>query len=344
MNFSKLKRLMPLLLPLSWVYGGAMLFRGFLYDFGILKSHKAQAPVVSVGNITAGGTGKTPVLIFLGQFYAERGKKVGILTRGYGRKSKGQILVTGEHASLAPEEIGDEPCLIHRELKKIPIAVDKIRWKGANALSQKMTVAAFLLDDGFQYRAIRKQVEIVVLDAAQPFGNLRLLPAGFLREPIRSVKRASLIWFTRVNETDNFTETARRFSRYSRAPMIESVHQPLEFRRVDESRVEPKEAFSGEPVVAFCAIGRPESFRRCLNQLKLNLRAFREYSDHHLFSEKDILDIKNLAKKKGVRFILCTEKDAVKLQKTAPDFWYLKIAVQITRGEEILLDLLPNLS
>ncbi|NOY78240.1 MAG: tetraacyldisaccharide 4'-kinase, partial [Calditrichaeota bacterium] len=187
MNFSRLKGLLPLLIPLSWLYEGIIRLRNRLYDWGIFTVHWVPAPVVSVGNVTVGGTGKTPIVILLGQMYRARGKRVGILTRGYGRVSKESVLVFEGESEVTPEKIGDEPYLIFQNLKGVPIVVDKNRWRGGLALWRKEPVDVFLLDDGFQYRALSKQVEIAVLDAARPFGNGRVFPAGWLREPVSAL-------------------------------------------------------------------------------------------------------------------------------------------------------------
>jgi len=343
MNFSRLKGLLPLLVPLSWLYGGIIRFRNLLYDWGILTVHWVPAPVVSVGNLTVGGTGKTPIVILLSQLYKTHGKRVGILTRGYGRVSKESILVLGSESEVTPEKIGDEPYLIFKNLKGIPLAVDKNRWKGGLALWRKEPVDVFLLDDGFQYRAISKQIEIAVLDATRPFGNGHVLPAGWLREPLSALKRASLIWFTRVDEARNLDEVLRQLRAVTRVPVVQSVHKPEEFSQVDRSEQNPPGFFAGRPVAAFSAIGNPESFRNTLEKLNVDLKYFKTFPDHHRFTERDSTLIRRQAKNRGAEYILCTEKDAVKLEKIAPDFWFLKISIQIVRGEENLLDLLPNL-
>ncbi len=343
MNFSRLKWLLPLLLPLSWLYGVVIRFRNCLYDWGIFRVHWVPAPVVSVGNLTVGGTGKTPIVMFLSRLYRARGKQVGILSRGYGRVSKNRILVFEGESDVAPEKIGDEPYLIFQNLKSIPIAVDKNRWKGGLALWQKEPVDVFLLDDAFQYRAIFKQVEIAVLDAAHPFGNGHVLPAGWLREPLSALKRASLVWLTRVDEAQNLGEVLRKLIHCTHAPVVQSVHKPEEFSRVDRSEQRPLEFFREKAVTAFSAIGNPESFRRTLEKLNVDIKYFKSFPDHYQFTGKDINFIRRQAKNRETEYILCTEKDAVKLEKIAPDFWFLRISIQIVRGEENLLDLLPNL-
>ena len=320
-----------------------MRFRNCLYDCGIFRLHSVSAPVVSVGNLTVGGTGKTPIVIYLSKLYMKYGRRVAILTRGYGRVSKKTVLVLGNENDVTPIKIGDEPYLMHQNLKSAPIAVDKNRWGAASQLWAKVPVDVFLLDDGFQYRSISKQLEIAVLDATQPFGMNRLLPAGLLREPLGSLKRASLIWFTRVNEASNFTGTLLKLKQLTSAPVVLSIHKPESFNKVDLSEERPVELFSGKSVIAFSAIGNPESFRKTLQNLNVNIKYFGAFADHYRFTAKDIHFIRRQAEIHQADYILCTEKDAVKLEKLAPDFWFLKIAIQITQGEEILLDLLPDL-
>ncbi len=343
MTSSRFEKLLPLLVPLSWLYSGIVRFRNLLYDWDLLPVHWVPAPVVSVGNVTVGGTGKTPIVIFLSKLYEEKGKRVGILTRGYGRVSKKTALVFGSKANVTPEKIGDEPYLILQNLKGVSIAVDKNRWKGGLALWRNEPVDVFLLDDGFQYRAISKQAEIAVLDATSPFGNGHVLPAGWLREPLSALKRASLIWLTRVDEAPNLGDVLRRVRALTRVPIVQSVHKPETVSRVDRSEQKPLDFFAGKPIAAFSAIGNPESFRHTLEKLTVDLKYFKSFPDHHRFTEKDSDLIRRMAKDRGAAHIVCTEKDAVKLEKMDPDFWFLKISIQMVRGKENLLDLLPNL-
>ncbi len=342
MNPVELKKLQGFLLPLSWLYGLIIGLRNFFYDHGWIRPRRVPVPVVSVGNLSAGGTGKTPIVIFLAQLYQSQGRKAAILTRGYGRKSSGpQIIENSEKAT--PELVGDEPFLILNELKEVSLAVDKKRERGAQLLLQRAAPDVFILDDGFQYRRLARDFEIVVLDAARPFDNGRLLPAGLLREPPAALKRASLVWLTRVNRAKDVGKTIQRIRRFSQKPVVQSIHAPVEFRSLDGTKRLPLRTFSGKEAVAFCAIGQPESFRRDLRELGVVLKAFEPFEDHHRYTAGDLERLKNLAKRENAEYILCTEKDAVKISETDERFWFLKISIQIVANRQILLDLLPGL-
>ncbi len=342
MNPAKYKKLQIFLLPFSWLYGFAIGLRDFFYDHGWIRAERLPVPVVSVGNLSAGGTGKTPIVLFLAQLYHSHGRQVGILTRGYGRKSSEPQIVEN-YEKITPEQVGDEPFLLLNELKKVGLAVDKKRERGAQLLLKKMRPDVFILDDGFQYRRLVRDLEIVVLDATRPFDNRFLIPAGLLREPPAALKRASLIWLTRVNRATNLEQTLRDIRRISEKPVIQSIHAPVEFRSVDGKKRLSTESFFGKEVVAFCAIGQPESFRQDLENLGVRLKAFRPFADHHRYTAEDVAKLKNLADRENAEYILCTEKDAVKLPAGESRFWFLKISIQIVANRQILLDLLPAL-
>ncbi len=343
MCLAVLKLIQFLLRPLAWVYGLVILIRNFAYDRAWIRSHKLPVPVISVGNLTAGGTGKTPIVIFLAEWYLSRKRRVGILSRGYGRKSKDPQIVVPGRQKVTPEDVGDEPFLMLRALKEVGLAVDKRRERGGEQLLTQMPVDVFLLDDGFQYRRLKKDLEIVVLDARKPFDNGWLIPAGFLREPPTALKRASLIWLTRVNQANNLAEKIRLIRCFSQKPIVQSVHAPVRFCALNGKEKLPLEALSGVEAIAFCAIGQPEAFRKDLENLGVRLKAFRAFGDHHRYTVQDVEELKNLAQGKNVKYILCTEKDAVKIPNADARFWFLKISIQIVANRQILLDLLPNL-
>ncbi len=343
MNFAGIRRFQMLLLPFSWLYAFGVWLRNFPYDRGWIRPRRLSVPVVSVGNLSAGGTGKTPVVIFLAKLYQSAGKRVGILTRGYGRETREPQILSGNAEDATPEQIGDEPFLILTELKKIGLAVDKKRERGAAKLLAKMPVDVFILDDGFQYRRLFKECEIVVLDATRPFDNGRLIPAGLLREPPRALARASLLWLTRVNRAADPEKTRTWLRRFSPKPVVQSFHAPVGLWSIDRKRQMPLEKLSGLEAIAFCAIGNPESFRQDLQDLGVRLRAFQAFPDHHVFTTADIENLKILATKRKVKYILCTEKDAVKISNGDDRFYFLKISIQIVGDYQILLDLLPGL-
>jgi tetraacyldisaccharide 4'-kinase len=274
--------------PLSALYGAAVRTRNELYDRGTLTLSQLQGPVVSVGNLTVGGSGKTPFLILLGQLLKQHGVLFDVLSRGYRRKTKGLVLVD-PHGTAA--EFGDEPVLIARQLG-VPVIVGEDRFAAGRMAEEKFGPRLHLLDDGFQHRRLARDFDIVLVTSSDPGDSL--LPAGRLREPLSSLRRADAVVLTNNMTSDGLglgPQPVWRITRGVLAPHTE------------------------EPCLAFCGIARPQTFIEQLRTAGIVLAGTRSFHDHHRYSSDDIHQLLRLRKQHGATTFLTTEKDAINLDR-----------------------------
>ena len=301
--------------PLSLLYGAVTRTRLSLYRRGTFQTTKLDRPVISIGNITTGGTGKTPLVEYVARLIASQGKKVCILTRGYGRKDPHlQVIVSDGYGVLAsPTEAGDEPYLLATKLAgqaAVISSADRIA-AGQEAIKDFGT-EAFVLDDGFQHLRIARDLNIACIDATNPWGGGRLLPYGRLREAPEGLRRADCVVLTRCDQVES-VEALR-----------EQVHELIEGRPIFESRMRPLRLVSlknGPETIAvpgrvgaFCAVGNPESFFNSLRGLGYEIGLERAFTDHHAYSQSDVDALHQLAQETGANALITTAKDAVKLK------------------------------
>jgi tetraacyldisaccharide 4'-kinase len=304
-----------LLLPASWVFGLVVRLRAWLYRAGIFKQKRLNGVVISVGNLTVGGTGKTPFVAWLAERLHAQGKTVGILARGYrgvdpGARPDFRVAV-GEDQPV--QAVNDEVFLLHQRLGgKAGFGVGPDRYANGRAL-EKLGVEYFLLDDGFQHLTLDRDVDILLIDATSPFGNGRLLPAGSLREPIESAGRASVVVITRAARAP---AVEARLRRHTAAPVYYAQFQLEEIAPSDRSL---KSGASGEWVekkaLAFCAIGNPAAFFTDARNWGIPVVAEMSFPDHYCFSAADTAEIERRARETGAEILLCTEKDLFNLRE-----------------------------
>jgi tetraacyldisaccharide 4'-kinase len=272
--------------PLASIFGMAVRGRNALYDHGIFRARSMRGPVVSVGNLSVGGSGKTPFVLLLGELLKARQVKFDILSRGYGRKSRGVALV--DPSGLAPD-FGDEPLLIARRLK-VPVIVGEDRYAAGTFAESKFGPQLHLLDDGFQHRALARDFDIVLVTPED--ARDRLLPAGRLREPLSSLRRADAIVLTSGSSADSF---------------------PLDGKLIWRARrgISPKNVPS-RPVV-FCGIARPQNFLLQLRTATIEPVAEAFFRDHHAYTQQDVTDLQRLREQSNADGFVTTEKDAINL-------------------------------
>ncbi|HLL16161.1 MAG TPA: tetraacyldisaccharide 4'-kinase [Pyrinomonadaceae bacterium] len=320
------------LAPLGVAYGAAGGARRALYRAGVLRVERIAAPVVSVGNLTAGGTGKTPLVEWLARAVASEGRRVCILTRGYGRADPGKRVVVsdGERVLAEAREAGDEPRLLAESLSGLTVAVvsDANRVAAARWALESLRSEVFILDDGFQHLRIARDLNILTLDATDPWGGGRLLPRGRLREPLGEMRRADLIVITRAELAGDVEDLrARAVSLSGGRPVLVARTATVRIASLDRAAVDetggsretneitrPLLADIPQPLAAFCAIGNPSAFFAHARNHALTLNYTRAFADHHAYTQRDVDDCVREAVRRGARALLTTAKDAVKLR------------------------------
>lgn len=304
-----------------WLYGKIANARNALYEKGLLKSFSLGAPAIGVGNITAGGTGKTPFVAFVAEFLAEKGEKVCILTRGYGRENPNRrVLVSdGEKILTDVRTAGDEPFeLANKLLGKAFVVADADRVAAANWAREKFGITAFVLDDAFQHRRAKRDLDIVTIDATDPFGSGK----NFLREPLENLKRADAIVITRANLVENLSDLKSQILRFnSECPIFTAENKIVNLIELKEFHAKAQSPqsetlhsqLSTLNSFAFCALGNPGNFFDQLKQEGFNLVSTRKFPDHHFYTQKDVENLEENAKLARAEIFITTAKDAVKL-------------------------------
>src|SRR5581483_2294212 len=312
--------------------------RIFLYEKGVFQRKRAGCYVVSIGNLTVGGTGKTPFTIYLAEKWREKGYKIGIVSRGYKGSYEGPVVLVSDGEAILEKvsSVGDEPYLMAERLKGIPIVVSADRFKGCQRLIERFKVDIILLDDGFQHLRLHRDLNLLLVDATNPFGNGCLLPRGSLREPVSEVRRADLVIFTRSENRSDATEWISEIERLGR-PCLRSRFQPTGLIELHTGSHRPATDLRDRPVFALCGIGNPDSFLRLLTALGAEIKDQLIFGDHYAYQESDWMRIKKTAEAAAVKWIVTTEKDAVKIKDFLPaDFevWVLRVEVSFWEEAE----------
>lgn len=313
-------------------YGAAVSVRNLAFDRGWKARHTAGVPVVSVGNITLGGTGKTPMVEFVSRFYRERGLRVAILSRGYGQ--------TGG--------MNDEGLVLEDNLPDVPHYQGPDRVALARTAVEESESQLLVLDDGFQHRRLARDLDLVLLDALDPFGLEALCPRGLLREPPQSLRRADVVILSRadlIKPTERAAIRMRAQKAGSSLRWAEARHAPRDLLDA-EGFSRPLSELAGARVAAFCGLGNPAGFHRTLEQVGVKLIGFRAFPDHHPYSRDDVFELSSWAQEQAADFVLTTQKDFVKLRTRtlgSVPLNALRIGIEILSGEAELNDLLGAL-
>jgi tetraacyldisaccharide 4'-kinase len=309
--------------------------RNFLYNRRIFPIKRLDRPVISVGNITAGGSGKTPLVEFICRELMERGLKPAILSRGYNRSSKKDIIfISPPGSGIDSETIGDEPFMMARRLNGAAFGIGGNRHRTGTGLLKRYNPDFFILDDGFQHRSLHRDIDIVILNGNRPFYNGWCLPAGMLREPPGSLSRADLI----VVRGSAINEEIIKFA--AGKEIINVSVLPDGLKSIPGNKPLPVSNLKGKKVIAFCGIGDPDGFRRMILGSGAELRYFKSYRDHYRYTERDIAGLKEKYRSSGGEMALTTAKDAVKLMKFKIDFPLYSLDIKYyfeIRDEDLLL-------
>ncbi|MBI2518326.1 MAG: tetraacyldisaccharide 4'-kinase [Opitutae bacterium] len=342
----------------SYLFNGIVQLRLWLYRKRIFHDHPLGCLVVVVGNLTVGGTGKTPVVEKFARALHERGRKVAILSRGYKSKAPPlwkkwwyafthtepeppRVVSDGERVLLDSEVAGDEPFMLAKNLPGVVVLVDKDRVKAGAYAIKRFGCDTLVLDDGFQYLPLKGRLNLLLVDKTNPFGNGFVLPRGILREPVKHLKRASYVFLTKSNgrRDEELEEVIKRYNPH--AEIIECAHRPQFLQRVGNGERRPLADLKGRRVGAFSGIATPESFERFLREGGAQLVHVERFLDHYRFTPEDLTEVYAGAQRDGAEFIVTTEKDAVRITDAAAcplPLYYLRLEIEILRGADDFRD------
>ena len=336
--------LLPLL-PFSLIYRFILQVRSLFYRVGVFPTKKLDCPTISVGNITLGGSGKTPMVAYLADALRDKGFNVAVLSRGYKRKNPDRLALVsdGKEVILGVEEAGDEPYLLARKLNGIPVIVGKDRHKSGLLARNNFSVDGVVLDDGFAYLGLERDLDIILIDGEIGFGSKELLPRGILREPLKALTRAGLFVINRAEDTREIEKFLRRYNPAS--PVFRSRFTFDKFININSGEEVERERVKEGKLLAFCGTANPGSFRRSLQELELNIAEFIEFPDHWYYRQSDLERMAKTAQGLGVDYIVTTEKDGVKLEgrigEGAPPWLMLLIKISVDDGDSFLDYLTP---
>ncbi|MDI6736334.1 MAG: tetraacyldisaccharide 4'-kinase [bacterium] len=326
------KLILSMLNFISCLYYLLVQLRLFFYKTKFLRQSQVPAKVISIGNITLGGTGKTPAIIEIANLF--RDKKLVVLSRGYKSRNENKMAVVsdGKQILLTVHESGDEPYLLSKRLPTVPIIIGQDRVKSAKYAIDNFGAEILILDDGFQYLPLKRDLDIVLIDGRNPYGNNNLFPAGILREPIKNLKRADIFIMTKIDQSLNRTAIIADLKRVNPdALILESRHTPIKFISFDSKEEYPLEFIKDIDILALSSIGDPESFEVILKKLTSRHFLHLTYPDHYNYTKKDVN--KSIDCLQGISFIVTTEKDMVRLREVVPPdlpILYLMIRFEIS--------------
>ncbi|MCX5793922.1 MAG: tetraacyldisaccharide 4'-kinase [Elusimicrobia bacterium] len=340
-----------LLWLLSMAYGAGVLARGLLYDLRVLKPRRIDAKVVCIGNLTTGGTGKTPATILAALTLRRRDHHVAILSRGYGRPQKdAEVCVLHDDSEMDWKRCGDEPWMMHQILKgqDVPILVSPDRVGAAAQAVTFFDSRVVVLDDGFQHRRLARDLDVVLVNALDPFGGHALLPLGTLREPLGALRRAHLIMLTHVDLAEPEALAALRqviHKANPRAPLLEAVHRPDFLLEVKTQAKQRFDHLQGRPVAALSGLASPQQFEDSLERSGVPISQRWRYPDHHRYTKRELTSVDHL--RAGLPLVT-TFKDLVKFPADwrgmlSGEVYVLSIRLDIVKGKSIWLETLGGL-
>ena len=321
---------------MSWLYGCTIWVRNKFYNFGWIKTTSFDKPIISVGNITSGGTGKTPLVIYLAQLLLKNGKKPGIISRGYRRKSCGmQIVHDGKKLLSNPETAGDEPCLMAHILEIVPIVVCEERSRGIRQLLDYYSVNVIIMDDSFQHRKVNRDLDILTVSSNDKKTDYRLLPWGNLREPLKNINRANYVIYTKT-EKHKTPAIHSKFQPFLKTNPINSSLLPtlMKYNASNYQKSQPP----GKPLFAFCGIAEPNSFINTAEELSLKVEGRKFFQDHQEYTEAVIQKLSEQIRASRISHVVTTEKDMVKLPESfLEEFEVYIIKVDVVFGNELII-------
>ncbi len=320
--------------PFSLLYGFVMTVRAFLYRHGVLPSTRLPVPVVSVGNLSMGGTGKTPLVMCVVRHLLEHGRRPAVVSRGYGGKARGRVNVvsSGHGPAMTPAMAGDEPWLLADAMPSVPVLTGPRRVAVARHAIRETGADVIVMDDGFQHLALQRDLDIVLFNIRSSLDAAKVFPGGELREPFGALQRADAIVLTGVDfRTEQRAQAFKRFlrERAPQAPVFFGEYLPVCLLGSGRREVYPADKAKRIKLCGFCGIGTPLSFKETLVKEGYTVVAFRAFPDHHPYTAKDVESLTAWAKTQGAQGLITTEKDFVKLKPFFGDFPVLALKVEL---------------
>lgn len=308
-----------LLSPFSFIYFAAVYLRNIFYRLGIFKERALKAGVISIGNVTWGGTGKTTLVAYIAQAFLKKGRKVAVLIRGYGN---------------------DEGRLLSKLVPAVPVFVGKDRVKSGKDAIARHSVDTLLLDDGFQHRRLKRDLDIVCIDAVNPFGNGWVIPVGSMREGFNSLKRADIFLITKADLAQDNKAIEVLEDKLKRlnpdALIAKSIHKAGHFYNLSDKKPIDIEPLKDKEFVLVSAIGSPYSFEKTVLKLGLKVKRHFIFRDHHWYKDRDLKRVRDYCRKNNIYAAITTEKDAIRL--ASQDMMVLRIELEIVENEERFFD------
>lgn len=326
------KFLLPLLYPLSLLYRTFIALRNLFFDLGVFSRNRVDAIVISVGNLSVGGTGKTPLVLYLIDVLSAFEKNIAVITRGYGRSSSSPKLYLPSEKINHWLESGDEPFLLKNRVENLVISIDSKRFRGAAEAIKKGKSDLIILDDGFQHRSLKRDLDIVIVDNSKKLEERLLIPAGRLREPLKSLKRADIVVFMGSEEDSHGIKGYLK----DETVLCGGLKEPELLIRADSNEAVSFSELKDKKITAFCGIGNPEGFRSTLNSFNPALLELLKFPDHHIYMQTDFNSISKRFLSSNSDFLITTEKDAFKLPPnflSEIDVYILRITFKLGWGK-----------
>lgn len=327
----------PALAAAAGLYGIGVRTRRLAYDRRWARIENLPVPVISVGNLTTGGTGKSPCVAAVARLLLSEGFRPAVVSRGYKGREKGLVVVSEGKGLLGrPPEVADEAAMLAKLLPGVAVLTAARRSLAARAAVERFGADVVVLDDGFQHRAVARDLDIVLVDATRPPGADSLLPLGRLREPVSSMRRAGLVVASKSTKPEDAMAVGQWV--WGRVPIVRAQHVPVGWRSLPDGALSPLSEPPKGPALAFCALAEPGSFRRTLAGLGLPVAGFQAYRDHHPYRASDGAFLSTLARRLGVASFVTTEKDAVRLAGVGSlpyPTYALSVEFQIVEGYEV---------
>ncbi|MBN1828823.1 MAG: tetraacyldisaccharide 4'-kinase [Deltaproteobacteria bacterium] len=329
---------------LSFLYGQVTALRNRLYDRNMLSSNRLPATVVSVGNLSAGGTGKTPLAIMIARVLQNRGRRTAVLTRGYRSRTRKDVTVVSDGSTLMvdTDSAGDEAVLLAASLPGVPVLVGRRRSVTGRYALEMFGAEVLILDDGFQHRSLARDLDIVLMDRERPLGNGYLLPRGMLREPPESLKRAQMVVLTGTADSPG-NSTFRNFltTHFPGLAVVDADRLPIDFLEYPSGLHYPLTYAAGKRIVAVAGVGAPRHFKKMIENLRPETVDFLLYPDHHRYTKEDVETIGAAARKIDADIIVATEKDGTKLKAYTDclrGFYLLRMDMILRKGQDLFLE------